>query len=63
MYYWNIQARNTKTGQTVKQQDLTGYMSRDRSEAYRLAEQFARSLSDRTRESWVAQIRWVRHTG
>lgn len=63
MYYWNIQARNLKTGQTLKQQDLYGRLCRDQAEAYQLAEQFAKSLSDRTRESWVAQIRWVKHTG
>jgi len=63
MHYWNIQARNLKTGQTLKQQDLTGYFCRDRVEAHKLAEQFARDLSARTRESWVAQIRWVKHTG
>lgn len=63
MHYWNIQARNLKTGQTLKQQDLNGYMTRDRSEAYQLAERFARDLSDRTRQSWVAQVRWVKHTG
>jgi len=63
MHYWNIQARNLKTGQTLKQQDLTGRLCRDRAEAYRLAEQFAKSLSERTRESWVAQIKWVAHTG
>ncbi len=63
MHYWNIQARNLKTGQTLKQQDLNGYMTKDRSEAYLLAERFARDLSDRTRQSWVAQVRWVKHTG
>jgi hypothetical protein len=63
MHYWNVQARNIKTGQTLKQQDLTGRLVRDQQEAYQLAEQFAKSLSERTRESWVAQIRWVKHTG
>lgn len=62
-HYWNIQARNLKTGQTLKQQDLNNYLTTNESEAYRLAETFARGLSERTRESWVAQIKWVVSTG
>ncbi len=62
-HYWNIQARNLKTGQTLKQQDLNNYLTTNEVEANMLAEQFARNLSDRTRESWVGQIKWVAHTG
>lgn len=61
-HYWNIQAKNLKTGQTLKQQDLHNYNTTNEVEAYKLAEQFAKNLSDRTRESWVAQIKWVAST-
>ena len=62
-HYWNIQAKNTKTGQTLKQQDLNNYLTTNETEAYMLAEQFAKNLSDRTREPWIGQIKWVASTG
>jgi hypothetical protein len=62
MHYWNIQARNIKTGQKIKQQNLWGYMTVDRSEALALAQQFADSVSARTRETWQPLIRWVKNT-
>jgi hypothetical protein len=62
-YYWNIQARNIKTRQTVKQQNLWGYMTVNQAEAVKLAEKFAADISARTRETWVPQIKWVKNTG
>ncbi len=58
MHYWNIQAVNQVTGQTVKQQDLRGQLTTDSAQAQLLAEAFAASLTARTRQSWTAKIVW-----
>ena len=50
-------ARNTKTGQKVKQQQLNGYRFTlaERDQAWAISQSLAESLSTRTRESWIAE--------
>ena len=51
-------ARNRRTGETVKAQDLTGsrYQLHQRHDCLLEAERLARQLTDRTGDSWVAVI-------
>lgn len=62
MHYWNIQAKNQVTGQTVKQQDLRGVRLQDREMAMKLAQTFAEQLSARSRETWTPQVVWCSAT-
>lgn len=62
MHYWNIQARNTVTGQTLKQQDLRGQHCKDHDTAMLLAQTFAEQLTARTRQTWAAQVVWCAAT-
>lgn len=56
--YLIVKARNTVTGATQKQQDLTGvrFTVGQRSLAEDQAERFADSLSGRTGETWVGFV-------
>lgn len=56
MKYLLPKARNLSTGQTVKQQDLTGhrFTLEQRNLATAVAEKFANELTARTKEPWVA---------
>jgi hypothetical protein len=51
-------ARNTVTGQTVKQQDLTGarFTMAQRVIAEEVAQQLAQKISDRTGQVWVGIV-------
>lgn len=62
MQYWNIQAQNTRTGQTVKHQDLTGYREINEDRAWEAAHAFAEKLSIRSRDSWTARLVWTTAT-
>lgn len=62
MYYWNIQARNSKSGKTVMQQDNTGYREIEESRAWDLATAFAQKMSTRSRETWEPKIVWTQTT-
>ena len=62
MHYWNIQAQNTQTKQTVKQQDLTGAREQDHDVAMQLAQTFAEKLTARTRQTWVPKVVWCAST-
>jgi hypothetical protein len=62
MQYWNIQAQNTRTGQTVKQQDLAGYREINESRAWEQAHSFAEKLSVRSRDTWMAKLVWTTTT-
>lgn len=55
MKYLLPKARNLTTGQTVKQQDLTGhrFTLQQRSLATAVAEKFADELTARTKQPWV----------
>jgi len=52
--YLMVKARNLVTGQTVKNQDLTGgrLELRQRAIAQELADQLAAKMSDRSGEAW-----------
>jgi hypothetical protein len=52
-------ARNRRTGETVKAQDLTGsrYQLHQRHDCLLEAERLAKQLTDRTGDVWVAVIR------
>ena len=54
MQYLMPKARNLRTGQTVKQQDLTGrrYMPHESKLAEQTAEDLARSMSRRSQDTW-----------
>jgi hypothetical protein len=54
MQYLMPKARNLRTGQTVKQQDLTGrrYMPHERKLAQETADDLALSMTDRSRDTW-----------
>jgi hypothetical protein len=62
MQYWNIQAQNTRTGQTVKQQDLNGYREINEDRAREAAHAFAEKLSIRSRDTWMAKLVWTTTT-
>ena len=51
-------ARNRRTGETVKAQDLTGrrYQQHQRHNCLLEAQRLARQLTDRTGDSWVAVV-------
>lgn len=51
-------ARNTKTGQTVKQQDLTGgrFTLRQRSLCQEQADKLANQLSNKTGDNWIGFV-------
>ena len=51
-------ARNTRTGETVKSQDLTGQrlQSHQRQEAQLLADRLAAQMTQRSRDSWQAVL-------
>lgn len=51
-------ARRVGSGQTVKDQDLTGhrFTMLQRVQAQERADQLARSMSDRTRDTWVGFV-------
>jgi hypothetical protein len=53
--YLQPKARNTRTGQTVKSQDLTGgrFALHQRALAQERADQLATQLSERTGDGWV----------
>jgi hypothetical protein len=53
-----VKARNTVTGQTQKQQDLTGhrFTMEQRSLAEDRARQFAEALTARTGDAWIAVV-------
>jgi hypothetical protein len=53
-----VKARNTVTGQTVKQQDLTGarFTLKQRAFAQELAERLAVNMTARTGEPWTALV-------
>lgn len=50
-------ARNTKTDQLIKRQDLSGhrYTDSDSATVWNLSQILAEDLSRRTRETWVAE--------
>jgi hypothetical protein len=52
-------ARNRRTGETVKAQDLTGsrYQLHQRHDCLLEAQRLARQLSDRSGDVWVAVVR------
>ena len=52
-------ARNTVTGQTVKNQDLTGhkYTHAQRKICLEVADQLAAKMSARTGDAWVGMVR------
>lgn len=54
MQYLMPKARNLRTGQTVKQQDLAGrrYMPHESKLAEQTAEDLARSMSRRSQDTW-----------
>ena len=54
MQYLMPKARNLRTGQTIKQQDLTGrrYMPHERKLAQETADDLARSMTNRSRDTW-----------
>ena len=58
MKYLMPAARNTVTGQTIKQQDLSGvrYTQSQRWEVQQHAEQLAQSLTARTKDTWQAVV-------
>lgn len=51
-------ARCVRTGQTVKDQDLTGhrFTNNQRTQAQERADQLAKTMSDRTREDWTGFV-------
>jgi hypothetical protein len=51
-------ARNTRTGQTVKSQDLTGQrlQSHQRQECRLLAERLAAQMTQRGQDTWAAVV-------
>jgi hypothetical protein len=53
-----VKARNTVTGQTQKQQDLTGhrFTMEQRSLAEDRARQFAETLTQRTGDAWTGLV-------
>ena len=59
MQYWNIQAQNTRTGQSVQHQDLSGYREVNEERARDQAQAFAEKLSLRTRDTWEARVIWT----
>lgn len=56
--YLMVKARNLVTGQTVKNQDLTGARIelRQRSIALELSEQLAAKMARRTGQAWVGMV-------
>jgi hypothetical protein len=54
MQYLMPKARNLRTGQTVKQQDLTGrrYMPHEDQLAQQAADDLALSMSRKSRDTW-----------
>jgi hypothetical protein len=54
MQYLMPKARNLRTGQTVKQQDLAGrrYMPHQSKLAQQEADELARSMNKRSRDTW-----------
>ena len=54
MQYLMPKARNLRTGQTVKQQDLAGrrYMPHESKLAQQEAENLALSMNNRSRDTW-----------
>lgn len=51
-------ARNTRTGETVKSQDLSGarFQPHQRREARLLAERLADQMTDRGPDTWTAMV-------
>jgi hypothetical protein len=58
MNYILPMARNRRTGETVKAQDLTGsrYQLHQRHDCLLEAQRLARQLTDRTGDVWVAVV-------
>ena len=58
MNYILPMARNRRTGETVKAQDLTGnrYQQHQRHDCLLEAERLARQLTDRTGDVWIAVV-------
>jgi hypothetical protein len=58
MQYLISKARNTVTGQTVKNQDLTGsrFTLAQRSMAQEISDQLAVKMTQRTNEPWVGFV-------
>lgn len=56
--YLLVKARNLRTGQTVKNQDLTGARLelRQRALAEDLADQLAQKMTSRTGDSWAGVV-------
>jgi hypothetical protein len=54
MQYLMPKARNLRTGQTVKQQDLTGrrYMPHESKLAQQTADDLAQSMTNRSQDTW-----------
>ena len=54
MQYLMPKARNLRTGQTVKQQDLAGrrYMPHQSKLAQQEADELARTMTNRSRDTW-----------
>lgn len=52
-------ARNQRTGETVKEMDLTGsrYQLHQRSQCLLIAQRLARQLTERTGDTWTALVR------
>lgn len=57
MQYLMPAARNTKTRQLVKRQELSSrrYLVQDSEEVWALSQALAEDLSARSRQSWVAE--------
>ena len=58
MNYILPMARNRRTGETVKAQDLTGsrYQQHQRHDCLLEAQRLARQLTDRTGDDWTAVV-------
>lgn len=56
MQAWKIMARNIKSKQRVQQQFLDGTVITDWESAMQTAQALAQQYSQRTRETWVAEV-------
>ena len=58
MQYLMPKARNLRTGQTVKQQDLAGrrYMPHESKLAQRTADDLAQSMTNRSQDTWLGFV-------
>jgi len=57
MQAYKIMAKNVNTSQRIQQQFLDGGVITDREEAMHVAQSFAQQVSDRRRETWIAEVK------